>query len=609
MTHLLKSLHSSQSGQLLILSLAVFALLLIDTVLIIGNSLNLSQTSKYSLQDVQAINLAEAGLDKAVATLNKSPGQYSGEGETTLGIGTFEVSVTTIDSSTKQITATGYIPNKAQSKVKRTVSLKANKGEGVSFSYAMQAGQGGLEMSSGPTINGTVYSNGNVTMSGGGGIFGDLYIAGGTLSSANQSVDCSSPNCGDQLFGKNISGQDILDIAQSFKPSTTTTINKVSLKVKKIGNPPDVTVRVMTDSGGNPNKNSVLTSGILYSSLVTTQYGWVDVTFTTNPTLTTETTYWLVIDTSSNASNYWSWGADTTQSYVRGQPKWSPNWQSGNPTWNSIPVDLNFQIYMGGVNTGVFTSGGPTISGEVHANTINAQSGTLTIGDEAYYQTISGGVQVHGSSCTNNPYCHPASSGPAVVNMPISDSNIQFWKDASEDAGVYTGDISGCQTSIGPGKYVGNINLSGGCRATMTDPVWITGNFSISGGAIMSLPAQYGTNSGVFMTDGTIRLSGGGQVIGSGIPGSYMVGISTYNSQQNGNTAIDLSGGSTSTIFYAPYGIITMSGGATMRELTAWKLRITGGGSVTYEAGLANLSFTTSPSGSYSVIKGSYKVH
>jgi hypothetical protein len=48
--------------------------------------------------------------------------------------------------------------------------------------------------------------------------------------------------------------------------------------------------------------------------------------------------------------------------------------------------------------------------------------------------------------------------------------------------------------------------------------------------------------------------------------------------------------------------------GTKTGALSGWKLRLSGGASVTYDAGLANLNFNAGPSGTYTPIKGSYKV-
>lgn len=585
----------NQSGQVLVLATVTLTLVLINTILMIGNALSLNQGSKYSVQDVQAISLAEAGVDKAIESLNNTAGAYSGESETFIGKGSYSVVVTTVNASSKIITATGYIPNKTNPKTKRVVQIQISNGAGVSFSYGVQVGNGGLEMFNNSTVNGSLYSNSNITMSNGSRITGDVYVAGGVQPTADQQSDCTGANCADYLFGKTISAQSRLDIAQSFQPSQTQVINKATFKLKKFGTPSDLTIRILGDNSGKPNKNSVLASGTLTANLVTTQYGMVEVAFTTTPTLTANTPYWLLIDTTSDNTNYWSWSEDIAQSYNRGASMWSTNWQAGSPVWTSIPGDLGFATYMGGTVTSIIGSNTATIGGNAHANTL----ASLTITKGAYYQTasnISAGT------------LYPNSTDPVQKVLPISDANIQSWKDAATTAGVYNGNVSGCQANLPAGKYVGNINLSNGCNAVMHDPIWVTGTIKLDNGSTIKLDPSYGAASGTIMSEGAITLANNGQFKGTGTAGSYLLAISNYDSRVNGNTAIDSDNGSSSCLLYAGNGIIYLHNNASLKEVSAWKITLDNGSTVTYDTGLASLSFSSGPSGNYSVIKGSYQV-
>ena len=84
------------------------------------------------------------------------------------------------------------------------------------------------------------------------------------------------------------------------------------------------------------------------------------------------------------------------------------------------------------------------------------------------------------------------------------------------------------------------------------------------------------------------------------------MGLSTYNSQSI--PAINVTGGNSSSIVYAPWGIINLSGGTNIREATAWRITLTGGANVTYETGVASPFFSSGPQGSFSVIKGTYQL-
>lgn len=581
---------TKQSGQVLVLAIIVVGLVLFNSLAIIGGAQIYRQNTNYSVESTQATDLAEAGINKALASLNLG-GSYSGDTEVNLPEGSFSVKITSPNQSSKIIESTGYVPSKANPKSQRTVKITASKGVGYAFNYGIQVGEGGLQMDNNSSVNGSVYANGNIDMSNEAFITGDAYVAGG--NSMDQQSSCTSPSCSDFAFGKNVAGNDVLDVAQSFKPSITSNINKISVRLKKVGTPTDIIVRVLRDSGGKPDKNAILTSGTLTSNLVTTQYGWVDVTLNPPVSLTADTFYWIVMDTSNNPANYWFWSADSLQSYTRGSGMWSSDWMSG--TWNSTFYDFDFKTYMSGIVTHIFGSNNVDIGGDAHANTLQ----DLTIAGSAYFQTK--------NRITAARY-YPNSPDPSPANLPVSDSNIADWKQQAQDAAVYTGDINNCHTTFGPGKYVGNITFSNGCIVTVTDPIWITGNFILDNNVILKLNPTYGTASGVIVADGTVAMFNNTDVRGSGTPGSYLMVLSTYDSRSNGLTAISISNSTNQGILYAANGIADISNVSHLTELTAWKVHLENGVSVNYDSGLASPFFTSGPSGSYSLVKGTYQL-
>lgn len=589
----------NQSGQIIVLAIVVAGLVLVNTLVIIAGSQVFSQNANYSVQADQAINLAEAGVDKAVASLNASGGSYSGETETFLGPGSFSVNVTTPDSKTKIIESTGYVPSKADAKTKRTVKVTASKGVGVAFNYGVQVGDGGLLMSQNSTVNGSVYANGNIEISNNARITGDAYVAGGTAPIPDQSGDCVSPNCTDFIFGKTVGGNNQLDVAQSFKPADDSVLNKVALKLKKFGSPSDLNVKLLRNDAGQPDKNRVIASGTLTSNLVTSQYGFIDVAFISPPVVSANTTYWIMIDTTADSGNYWAWSADSIQGYTQGSAKWSPNWQAGNAVWNTISADLGFQTYMGGETTYIQGQNGANIDGNAHANTLR----DLTIGQGAYYQAASNITA--GSS-------HPGEPDPAVKVMPISDANITAWQNEAADptkgGGVYNGDISSCVSTLGPGKYVGNVTFSNNCVVTVKNPVWITGNLTLGNSNTLRLDASYGASSGVIIVDGIVNLANNNSLRGSGTDGSYLLALSTYDSTIDGVYAITVSNSGNQGAFYAGKGIVEIQNTNYLSEVTAWKLRLSNGVTINYESGLASSFFTSGPSGSYSLLKGTYQL-
>ena len=95
--------------------------------------------------------------------LNQNSG-YSGENNIALGNGTFNVSVASIDNRTKRVTVTSFVPNSTRPTATRVVQTNVNiDTEVVSFSFGVQAGNGGVFLENSSSVRGNVYSNGPVT--------------------------------------------------------------------------------------------------------------------------------------------------------------------------------------------------------------------------------------------------------------------------------------------------------------------------------------------------------------------------------------------------------------------------------------------------------------
>ncbi|MDO8576942.1 MAG: choice-of-anchor R domain-containing protein [Candidatus Daviesbacteria bacterium] len=590
----------NQSGQILIPVFIALGVVLFTVLFIISGAQIYFQNASYSVDSEKATSLAEAGIDKALNSLNKTGGSYSGEAETSLGDGSYSIIITSKDASTKVIEVIGYVPDKNNPRAKRTVRIEASKGVGVAFVYGIQVGEGGLELGNGNTIKGTIYSNGSIIMGNNNTVTGDAWVAAGVPPTADQQTDCQT--CVDFSFGKQIDGQNRLDVGMSFKPSVTDKIRKVSLKIKKIGNPPDVTVRIMADDSGQPKKNDVYATGILSSNLVTTEYGWIDVTFSTNPTLSAGTIYWMMIDTSSDSSNYWSWQNDLAQSYNNGEPKWSSNWSAGNPEWNLLSGDLSFKVYMGGITNSLLSGNGTKVLGNVHVNTIDR----LIIEKDAYYQSITNST-VSGSSCPNS-HCYPGSEDPSPQVFPISEANITGWKGEAAVAGAISQPVCGSQTAWGPGKYTGNLTLQNECNIKVKTPIWVTGDISMGNQNRFTLDSSYGTGSGIIVIDGKAVMGNQNKFLGTGLGNSILVLLTTYDSRTNNNSAVTIGNVGNTGVFYADKGIIDPGNNNQFKEITAWKIKLTNESIIDYETGLASILFSSGPSGTYSLVKGTYQV-
>lgn len=167
-----------QRGYAVVLSLVFLGIFSSVAVAYLNSITSSARSARYDIASAQALALAEAGIDKASYQLNQNP-SYTGETDTTLGSGTFTVTVAGIDSSTKLITATGYVPNSQNPIAKKTITVKGGiDNTTISFHYGVQAGNGGFVLQNSSKIIGNVYSSGSVIGSGGNYIYGDVISSG-----------------------------------------------------------------------------------------------------------------------------------------------------------------------------------------------------------------------------------------------------------------------------------------------------------------------------------------------------------------------------------------------------------------------------------------------
>ena len=180
-------------GQVLIIALVFLAVVLIIASSLFSRVANFIRFGSNSVLKEQATQLADAGVDYAVQQLNETTGSYTGDTQT-LSIGTVTVTVANKGQNLKTITSTGYIPNQTSPRAKRTVKVDiVIDSQLISFRYAVQVNEGGLDMANSSLITGvggtkaTVFSKGNINGSGSSTINGDAYTLG-TISSPDPTV-------------------------------------------------------------------------------------------------------------------------------------------------------------------------------------------------------------------------------------------------------------------------------------------------------------------------------------------------------------------------------------------------------------------------------------
>lgn len=143
------------------------------------------------------------------------------------------------------------------------------------------------------------------------------------------------------------------EIAQGFKPNTSSTVTKVKLWLKKAGTPAGtdtITLEIQTDSSGVPSGTPVsngTSTAVDISDILTTSYAWVTFTFAVNPALTAGTQYHLVLTGAFTVSdvNYVLWGVDN---YDVLYPNGSMSVYD-NSTWTTDSLfDACFEVYITG---------------------------------------------------------------------------------------------------------------------------------------------------------------------------------------------------------------------------------------------------------------------
>lgn len=543
---------------------------------------------RYALASAQAQALAEAGMDEAVYELNQNA-SYTGENGTVLGNGVFTVSVASVNGNTKSVTVTASVPNAANPTatkvVKANVSINSSI---VSFRYGVETGQGGVLMNNGSAIHGNLFADGSV--SGSGTITGDVTVAMGTSDTPDQSwsVQNSGFNVGDTSAHA--------DVAESFRPSTTGTLTRLTLNLKKTGAPSDLSIKIVTDSSGKPSK-TVLASGTLPASLVTAAYGFADVTLAGTPVVTAGQTYWVIAAASVSAANYMTWGLDSTGGYSGGASKYSSNWNASSPTWTAITGDLDFAMY----ESATTTLSGVTVGGNAWASGLSSCS----VGGNASYLTL--------SSCSVAGTKYPNTQPAAPIPFPISDAQIADWETTAASGGTIAGPYTPSgNVTLGPKKINGDLTLANGAALTLTGPVWVNGNITLANNATLTVSPSTGNSGAILIADATGNTAAKGQVdianntiiSGNGSANSFPMIIST----NTGSEAINVSNNAAGVILYAPYGTIEISNNASVNQVTAKLLQLNNNASIDYVSGLQNASFSNGPGGSWAVVPGTYAI-
>lgn len=567
--------NNKQRGAAMITVVIFFVAISLSIILgIISPTIREVRIVRGAIASRQSYFLSESGVEDAIYRI-KTGRNISASETITLGGASATTTITDVSGTEKQIDATG---NASLSQRKTRTTIK--RGAGIAFNYGLQSGNGGVVL--GPTagIVGNLYSNGNVIGGNNSYITGSAVAANSSSLIADQVNGTPIPPSTSITFGR-LGTQ---DVAQSFQVNTSAPLNKVQLYLRKTGTPSNMTVRIVNNLAGAPGVTALAT-GTLSASSVSTSYGWVDVVFDSNPVLSTGTIYWVVLSPSStSALNNYTIGTNT--SYTNGYA------DTGQylGIWTSTTSDIYFQIYTGGITSLIHNVRiGTLLVGDAYAHSVTDS----TVAGNLYCQTGSG----------NNKACDTSRADPTPSTLPISDSNIAGWKSEALAGGTITGNYTASGiSSLGPTKITGNLVVSG--TLTITGTLWVEGSITLNNGSIVGLASGYGAGSGVIVADGIIDLSNNAAFLGSGNPASYIMVLTTSDCSA-GTTctqnAMEVSNNVGTVILIAQNGTIHLNNNSGAKEVVANKILVDNGSIITYDLGLADVNFTSGPSGGWNV--------
>lgn len=250
-------------------------------------------------------------------------------------------------------------------------------------------------------------------------------------------------------------------------------------------------------------------------------------------------------------------------------------------------------------------SGNPEITGTVKVAKTGNEINGMIIGKDAYVDTckdskISGTLTYRKRINCKASVFENLDKEIATTSLSITEEQIQEWKNEALSGGTTTELIlSGKQEiSLGPKKIEGRLIVQNQAKLNVTGTLWITGEITIQDNAQLSLDKNaYGNRSGVILNDQRIVVQNNAKVSGSGEAGSYLMLLSTLS----GGIAIIVQNSPILDIIYASQGRIQLQDSIRLREVSGWGLKLQNKATVIYEAGLADISFTSGPGGSWKV--------
>lgn len=274
-------------------------------------------------------------------------------------------------------------------------------------------------------------------------------------------------------------------------------------------------------------------------------------------------------------------------------------------------------------STGSITGSGNTVYGEaISTGATGLVSGIHTTGS-AYAHTIQDSIidgDAYYTAKTNTSVggiSYPGSVDQPSADMPISDEQIAVLEADALAGGTITSPcpyVIKSDVTLGPVKITCDLEISGSPNITLNGSVWVTGNISMKNTAIIRASALAGNKSLAIIADNgsdkltssSIDLANSVQFFGSGSSGSFIFLISQNNSAELGGSVeaitMDNTADGKDIVLYAPHGFININNSATLKEVTAYKIKAKNSANIIYDTGLINTLFTSGPGGGYEII-------
>lgn len=151
----------------------------------------------------------------------------------------------------------------------------------------------------------------------------------------------------------------------------------------------------------------------------------------------------------------------------------------------------------------------------------------------------------------------------------------------------------------------GNVNLASSCDLTITGDVYVTGNFTIGGGAKVKIADSLGTTVPRIVVDGTVNLGGGGTVIANSNGTSAQIisykstascnpnctavtGTNLRTSQDQQNVLVDGGGSYPGLGVWAYWSKVKISGSGLVGSVIGQKIDMEGAGNITFGTSLSS---------------------